>query len=131
MEQVLIEQVLTDDKPEKIFKIVSHKKPLKVITPEEKLERLKRTYLNFLNKANGIIIETATIEELKQRKLETRQRFRELHRPAYNIYMNNYMKEKYKNDDAHRLKEQERAKLRWLKKREATLLEHSEIIINP
>ena len=45
--------------------------------------------------------------------------------------MNNYMKEKYKNDDAYRLKEQERARLRWFKKRDAALLERSEIIINP
>ena len=42
-----MEQILTEDKPEKIFKIVSHKKPLKIITPEEKIERLKRTYINF------------------------------------------------------------------------------------
>jgi hypothetical protein len=41
------------------------------------------------------------------------------------------MKEKYKNDEAHRLNEQERARLRWIKKREAKLLESSEIIINP
>ena len=112
-----MEQVLTEDKPDKIFKIVSQKKPLKVITPEDKLERLKRTYLNFLNKANGIIVEKPTIEELKQKRLETKQQFRELHRTAYNAYMNNYMKEKYKNDDTHRLKEQERARLRWLKKK--------------
>jgi hypothetical protein len=111
-----MEEVLTEDKPDKIFKIVSHKKPLKVITPENKLERLKRTCLNFLNKANGIIVEKPTIEEIKQKRLENKRKYIELHRQGYNAYMNNYMKEKYKNDEAHRLKEQERARLRWIKK---------------
>ena len=45
--------------------------------------------------------------------------------------MNNYMKEKYKNDEVYRLKEQERARSRWDKKRKTKLLESSEIIINP
>jgi hypothetical protein len=126
-----MEEVLTEDKPDKIFKLVSHKKTLKVITPEDKLERLKRTCLNFLNKANGIIVEKPTTEEIKQKQLETKHKYLELHRTEYNAYMNNYMKEKYKNNDAHRLKEQERARLRWVKKREAKLLESSEIIINP
>ena len=126
-----MEQVLTENKPDKIFKIVPYKKYIKVITPEETLERLKRTYQNLLNKANGIIVEKPTAEEIKQRKLETKQKFRELHRTAYNAYMNNYMKEKYKNDEVYRLKEQERARSRWIKKRKTKLLESSEIIINP
>ena len=126
-----MEQVLTENKPDKIFKIVPYKKYIKVITPEETLERLKRTYQIFLNKANGIIVEKPTAEEIKQRKLETKQKFRELHRTAYNAYMNNYMKEKYKNYEVYRLKEQERARSRWDKKRKTKLLESSEIIINP
>ena len=126
-----MEQVLTENKPDKIFKIVPYKKYIKVITPEETLERLKRTYQNFLNKANGIIVEKPTDEEIKQRKLESKRKFRELHRTAYNAYMNNYMKDKYKNNDEYRLKEQERGRLRWAKKCEAKLLKSSEIIINP
>jgi hypothetical protein len=126
-----MEQLLTEDKPDKTFKIVSHKKTQKVITPEDKLERLKRTYINFLNKANGILVEKPTIEELKERKLKTKQQLRELHRTSYNAYMHTYMKDKYKHADAHRLKEQARARLRWVKKREAKLLESSEIIITP
>ena len=43
MEQLL----LTLDKPDKIFKIVSAKKEKKILTPEDKLERLERTYLFF------------------------------------------------------------------------------------
>jgi hypothetical protein len=57
------EQVLTTlDKPEQIFKIVPHKKAPTLLTPEEKKERLKRTYQNYINKANGIIVEKPTIK---------------------------------------------------------------------
>jgi hypothetical protein len=50
---------------------------------------------------------------------------------AYNAYMNNYMKEKYKNDPDFRLKEKERSKLKILKRNEAKLLQSNEIINNP
>ena len=42
--------------------------------------------------------------------------------------MNNYMKEKYKNNVEHRLKEQARARLRADKHRQNKLLESIEII---
>ena len=58
MEQLL----LTLDKPDKIFKIVSAKKEKIILTPEDKLERLKRTYLFFKNKASGIVVEKPTAE---------------------------------------------------------------------
>jgi hypothetical protein len=106
-EQVL----LTLDKPDKIFKIVPHKKPKQIITPEEKLERYKRTCINFLNKVNGIITEKPTIEEIKQRSRRNNANFRELHKTAYNAYMNNLLKEKYKNDEVFREKKQELSKL--------------------
>jgi hypothetical protein len=41
---------------------------------------------------------------------------------AFNANMNNYMKEKYKNDPAFRLQEKERSKLNILKRNEAKLL---------
>jgi hypothetical protein len=110
--------LLTLDKPDKIFKIVPHKKPKKIITPEEKLERYKRTCINFLNQVNGIIAEKPTIEEIKQRNRQNNANFRELHKTPYNIYMNNLMKEKYKHDPAYREKEKERSKLRVHKRSE-------------
>ena len=40
--------------------------------------------------------------------------------------MSNLMKNKNKNDEAYRLKEKERGRLRWIKQREAKLLETTE-----
>ena len=70
----------------------------------------------FKNKANGIIVEKPTAEEIKQRSKQVKQEFRELHKTAYNLYMNNLMKDKYKNHEAYRLQEKERCRLRWIKK---------------
>jgi SpoU rRNA methylase family enzyme len=60
-------EALTIDKPDKIFKIVPHRKPKKIITPEEQLEQRTRNCINFLNKANGIIAVKPTLEEIKQK----------------------------------------------------------------
>ena len=116
----------TLDKPDKIFKIVPHRKPKKILTPEDKIERRNRTCMNFLNKANGVVTEKLTSEEIKVRNRKNNDNFRELHKTAYKAYMNNLMKEKYKNDEAYRLREQERGKLRVLKRREAKLLKINE-----
>jgi hypothetical protein len=109
---------LTLDKADKIFKIVPYKKPKKIITPEEKLDRYKRTCINFFNKVNGILVEKPTIEETKKRNRQNNANFRELHKTSYNIYMNNLMKENYKNDPVYREKEKERSKLRVHKRSE-------------
>ena len=123
-----MEQILTENKPEKIFKVILQKKPLKVITPEEQRERRKKACISFLNKIEGIIVEKPTIEEMKQKRKETKRQYEQLHRAEYNAYMNNYMKEKYKNNEEHRLKEQARARLRADKRRQNKLLESQEII---
>ena len=123
-----MEQILTENKPEKIFKVILQKKPLKVITPEDIIERRKRACISFLNKIDGIIVEKPTIEEMKQKRIETKRQYEQLHRAEYNTYMNNYMKEKYKNNEEHRLKEQARARLRADKRRQNKLLESQEII---
>jgi hypothetical protein len=108
--------------PDKIYKIVPHRKPKKIITAEDKLEQRKRNCINFLNKVNGDVPIKLTIEEIKQRNRQTNDNFRKLHKTAYNAYMNALMKERYKNDEAYRLREKERGKLRVLKRREAKLL---------
>jgi hypothetical protein len=108
--------------PDKIYKIVPHRKPKKIVTPEDKLEQRKRNCINFLNKVNGNEPLKPTIEEIKQRNRQTNDNFRKLHKTAYNAYMNALMKERYKNDEAYRLREKERGKLRVLKRREAKLL---------
>ena len=123
-----MEQILTENNPEKIFKSMLPKKPLKVITPEDIIERRKRACINYLNKLNGIIVEKPTIEEIKQKRLETKRQFQALHRTEYNEYMNNYMKERYKNNEEYRLKIQTRARLRADKHRQNKLLESQEII---
>jgi hypothetical protein len=115
-------EALTIDKPDKIFKIVPHRKPKKIITPEEQLEQRTRNCINFLNKADGNVPLKPTIEEIKQRNRQTNDNFRKLHKTAYNAYMNALMKERYKNDEAYRLREKERGRLRVLKRREAKLL---------
>ena len=56
-----MEQVLSLEKPDKLFKIVPYQKPKNVLTPEE-TERLKITYSNCLNKANGIIVDKPNVE---------------------------------------------------------------------
>ena len=116
-----MEQILTENKPEKIFKVILQKKPLKVITPEDIIEKRKRACISFLNKIDGIIVEKPTIEEMKQKRKETKRQYEQLHRAEYNAYMNNYMKEKYKNNEEHRLKIQTRARLRADKHRQNKL----------
>ena len=124
------------NKEERIFKIVSAKKEKKNLTPEDKLERYQRTCLRFLekckNKEEGIQEQKPTPEEIKKRRYEAakenNKNFRELHKTAYNLYMNNLMKERYKNNEAYRLREQERGKLRVLKRRAAKLLQMNETI---
>jgi hypothetical protein len=122
------EQVLTLDNTTKIFKIVPHKKPKAILTPELKLERKRKSCLNFLNKVNGAAPEKPTMEEIKKWNRQNSDNFRELHKTVYNAYMNNLMKEKYKNDEAYRLREKERGRLRVLKRRAAKLLKIDETI---
>jgi hypothetical protein len=101
-----------------------------VLTPELKLERRKKNCLNFLNKVNGNVPEKPTMEEIKKRNRRNSDNFRELHKTSYNAYMNNLMKEKYKNDPAYRLREKERGRLRVLKRRAAKLLNIDETIFS-
>ena len=122
-----MEQVLTLDKPDKILKIVSAKKNKNVFFPQRTKQRnLRELIYLFFNKANGIIVDKPTIEEIKQRSKQVKKDFRELHKTSYNLYMSNLMKNKNKNDEAYRLKEKERGRLRWIKQREAKLLETTE-----
>jgi hypothetical protein len=71
-----------------------------------------------LNKTNGIIKEKPTIEEIEQRNKRNRANFRELHKTAFNAYMNNLSREKYKNGEAYREKRKEYNKLRIHKSNE-------------
>jgi hypothetical protein len=129
------ELVSTLETTDKIFKIVPHKKPKKIITPEEKLERYKRTCINFLNKINGIIVEKPTIDEVKKRNRQNKANFKELHKTAYhtyiNDYMRHYMREKNRNDKAYRNNELARKKLIYDKLKKDKLLQSNEIINNP
>lgn len=92
---------LTLEKPDKIVKIASARKEKKLLTPEDKLERYtincKRLLDKCKNKEDGIQVEKLTPEEIKKRRYEAAtqhiKNLRELHKAAYNLYMNNLMKE--------------------------------------
>ena len=97
------------------------------LTSEEKTERNKLRYLKLIKKCRNH--EYLTMEESKTsdvsteeknaaaaaRRKITRTKYYIRHREEINAYMNNVMKERYKNDEAYRLREIERGKLRYRK----------------
>ena len=96
------------------------------LTPEEKTIRNKQRYLKLIEKCRNH--EYLTMEERKTkgvspeekeaaaaRRKITRVNYNEKNREAINAYMNNVMKEKYKNDEVYRASEIERGKLRYRK----------------
>jgi hypothetical protein len=97
------------------------------LTPEEKTERNKQRYLKLIEKCRKH--EYLTMEERKTqgisqeekqeasaaRRKITRANYTARNRESINAYMNNVMKEKYKNDEVYRAKEIERGKLRYRK----------------
>jgi hypothetical protein len=97
------------------------------LTPEEKTERNKQRYLKLIEKCRKH--EYLTMEERKTqgisqeekqeasaaRRKITRANYNARNRESINAYMNNVMKEKYKNDEVYRAKEIERGKLRYRK----------------
>ena len=97
------------------------------LTPEEKTERNKQRYLKLIEKCRnheyltmeerttqGISPEEKKAAVTARRKI-TRTNYYIRHREEINAYMNNVMKERYKNDEAYRLREIERGKLRYRK----------------
>jgi hypothetical protein len=97
------------------------------LTPEEKTQRNKQRYLKLIEKIRNH--EYLTMEERKTqgvsqeekqeasaaRRKITRANYTTRNRESINAYMNNVMKEKYKNDEVYRAKEIERGKLRYRK----------------
>jgi TRAP-type C4-dicarboxylate transport system substrate-binding protein len=97
------------------------------ITSEEKTKRNKQRYLTLIEKCRNH--EYLTMEERKTQGISpeekqaasaalrkiSRANYRIRNREAINAYMNNLMKEKYKNDEVYRAKEIERGKLRYRK----------------
>jgi hypothetical protein len=65
-------------------------------------------------KTQGISPEEKHPASLALRKI-SRANYRIKNREAINAYMNNLMKERYKNDEVYRAKEIERGKLRYRK----------------
>ena len=105
----------------------NNKKMKTPLTPEEKTIRNKQRYLKLIEKCRnheyltmeerktkGVSPEEKTAAAAARRKL-TRVNYNEKNREAINAYMNNVMKEKYKNDEVYRASEIERGKLRYRK----------------
>ena len=97
------------------------------LTPEEKTIRNKQRYLKLIEKCRNH--EYLTMEERKTegvspeekkaaaaaRRKITKANYYEKNRASINAYMNNVMKERYKNDEVYRNSEIERGKLRYRK----------------
>ena len=97
-----------------------------ILTPVEKRALNKQRYLKLIERCRNN--EYLTMEERKAqgvsdenklavaaRKKETRYNYYIKNKEHINAYMNNLMKERYKNDEAYRLREIERGKLRYRK----------------
>jgi hypothetical protein len=103
-------------------------KPTKTpLTPEEKTERNRQRYLKLIEKCRnhdyltmeerktqGISPEEKQAASAARRKI-SKANYYDRNRESINAYMNNVMKEKYKNDEVYRAKEIERGKLRYRK----------------
>ena len=97
------------------------------LTTEEKTARNKMRYLKLIEKCRNH--EYLTMEERKTsvvspeekqaaaaaRRKITKANYYDKNRASINAFMNNLMKEKYKNDEVYRTKEIERGKLRYRK----------------
>jgi hypothetical protein len=95
------------------------------LTADEKTERNKQRYLKLIERCRNQ--EYLTMEERKTkgptpeekkaavaaRRKITNQNYNNRHREAVNAYANNFMKEKYRTDEAYRLREIERGKLKY------------------
>jgi hypothetical protein len=104
------------------------------LRPEEKTEINKQRYLKLIERCrnNEYITrderKTQVITEEKKAavvagKKITRANYNNRHRAEINAYMNNLMKDKYKNNEAFREREKEQAKLRYRKRIERLRLE--------
>jgi hypothetical protein len=104
------------------------------LTPEEKTEINKQRYLKLIERCrnNEYITraerKTQVIPEEKKTAIATckkitRANYNNTHRAEINAYMNNFMKDKYKNNEAFRDREREQAKLRYRKRIERLRLE--------
>ena len=97
------------------------------LTEEEKKERNKQRYLTLIERCRNQ--EYLTMEERKTKGLSpeekkaavaarrkiTTLRYNIRNREAINAYSNAFMKEKYRTDEAYRLRESERGKLKYMK----------------
>ena len=105
------------------------------LTVKEKTERNKQRYLKLIErcrkheyltmeerKTQGISPEEKQAAVAARRKI-TRLNYNNRNREAINAYMNNLMKEKYRTDEAYRLREIERGKARYRKRIEQQQLD--------
>ena len=97
------------------------------LTAEEKTERNKQRYLKLIERCRNQ--EYLTMEERKTKGLSPEEKkaavaarrkittlnYNIRNREAINAYSNNFMKEKYRTDEAYRLRESERGKLKYRK----------------
>jgi acetyl-CoA carboxylase beta subunit len=104
------------------------------LRPEEKTEINKQRYLKLIERCrNNEYITRAerTTQDITEEKKAaiaackkiTRANYNNRHRAEINEYMNNFMKDKYKNNEAFRVREREQAKLRYRKRIERLRLE--------
>jgi hypothetical protein len=103
-------------------------------TPEEKTERNKQRYLKLIERCrnneyltraerNTQVITEEKKDAIVACKQITRAKYNNRHRAEINAYMNNYMQDKYKTNEAFRDREREQAKLRYRKRIERLRLE--------
>ena len=105
------------------------------LTAEEKTERNKQRYLQLIERCRNQ--EYLTMEERKtkapspeekQAAVAARRKITTLNynirnREKINAYANKFMKEKYRTDEAYRLRESERGKLKYIKVKEQRRLD--------
>jgi hypothetical protein len=110
-------------------------KPTKTpLTPEEKTERNRQRYLKLIEKCRnhdyltmeerktqGISPEEKKAASAARRKI-SKANYYDRNRESINAYMNNVMKEKYKNDEVYRAKEIERGEVKISETRRAATI---------